>query len=201
MTKIELQMVLDAIIWNMDYLPSVGYGTTKAKEAIAILKAELDKPDDPVKYQARVKPTEKEWTPEWAGWEDCTKEEAADYRKIPTSTGWNYEVRELYTRPQSCQCDKPTAECDALKGDLAHRTASLMLVTAERDALKAIAESDDGAGGEGMKLHLENRKLSADNAALKADAEMYRQIRAGNFTVLGDGTVFVKALAIKGGVT
>lgn len=43
---------------------------------------------------------------------------------------------------------------------------ALQAVTAERDALKAIADSDDGAGGEGMKLYLENRALKADAGRL-----------------------------------
>lgn len=48
--------------------------------------------------------------------------------------------------------------------------AELERLGAENERLRSIANSDDGAGGDGMRLVLENTRLTAENAALRAQA-------------------------------
>lgn len=68
--------------------------------AIAVLREALAQPDpEPVVWQFRMRP---DWVLDkdfWEPWTNCTKEQAADYQRVPHLHDWKYEVRLLYTHP------------------------------------------------------------------------------------------------------
>ena len=54
---------------------------------------------EPVVWQFRMRP---DWVLDkdfWEPWTNCTKEQAADYQRVPHLHDWKYEVRLLYTHP------------------------------------------------------------------------------------------------------
>ena len=55
---------------------------------------------EPVAWQYRMRP---DWGSKkdcWGPWQDCTKEQAAMYQRVPLLHDWAYESRQLYTHPQ-----------------------------------------------------------------------------------------------------
>ena len=54
---------------------------------------------EPVAWQYRMRP---DWGSKkdcWGPWQDCTKEQAAMYQRVPLLHDWAYESRQLYTYP------------------------------------------------------------------------------------------------------
>ena len=54
---------------------------------------------NPVVWQFRMRP---DWVLDkdfWEPWTNCTKEQAADYQRVPHLHDWTYESRSLYTHP------------------------------------------------------------------------------------------------------
>ena len=54
---------------------------------------------NPVVWQFRMRP---DWVLDkdfWEPWTNCTKEQAADYQRVPHLHDWKYEVRLLFTHP------------------------------------------------------------------------------------------------------
>lgn len=54
---------------------------------------------DPVVWQFRMRP---DWVRDkdfWEPWTNCTKEQAADYQRVPHLHDWTYESRSLFTHP------------------------------------------------------------------------------------------------------
>ena len=54
---------------------------------------------EPVVWQFRMRP---DWVRDkdfWEPWKNCTKEQAADYQRVPHLHDWTYESRALYTHP------------------------------------------------------------------------------------------------------
>lgn len=54
---------------------------------------------EPVVWQFRMRP---DWVLDkdfWEPWTNCTKEQAADYQRVPHLHDWTYESRALYTTP------------------------------------------------------------------------------------------------------
>ena len=72
------------------------------EEAIAALRnalAQQHPESDPVGWQFRMRP---DWVLDkdfWEPWTNCTKEQAADYQRVPHLHDWTYEVRSLFTHP------------------------------------------------------------------------------------------------------
>lgn len=63
---------------------------------------------EPVAWQYRMRP---DWRIEkdcWGPWQDCTREQAAMYQRVPLLHEWVYESRQLYTHPQPKR--KPLAD-------------------------------------------------------------------------------------------
>lgn len=55
---------------------------------------------EPVAWQYRMRP---DWGIKkdcWGPWQDCTREQAAMYQRVPLLHEWVYESRQLYTHPQ-----------------------------------------------------------------------------------------------------
>lgn len=54
---------------------------------------------DPVVWQFRMRP---DWVRDkdfWEPWTNCTKEQAANYQRVPHLHDWTYESRSLFTHP------------------------------------------------------------------------------------------------------
>ena len=54
---------------------------------------------EPVVWQFRMRP---DWVLDkafWEPWTNCTKEQAADYQRVPHLHDWKYEVRSLFMHP------------------------------------------------------------------------------------------------------
>ena len=65
---------------------------------------------EPVAWQYRMRP---DWGSKkdcWGPWQDCTKEQAAMYQRVPLLHDWAYESRQLYTHPQPQR--EPLTEAD-----------------------------------------------------------------------------------------
>ena len=67
----------------------------RAVEKVA-LRAQADA--RPVAYQRRMRAYERE---EWSDWHDVHEGVALDCEKTPTLNGWVYEIRRLYTHPET----------------------------------------------------------------------------------------------------
>ncbi len=77
-----------------------------------------DQQDEPVAWQYRMRP---DWGSKkdcWGPWQDCTKEQAAMYQRVPLLNDWVYESRQLYTHPQPAR--QPLTDYQVTQ--LAHRT-------------------------------------------------------------------------------
>ena len=70
---------------------------------------------EPTLYQFRTAPARRDDENLWYAWTDCSAEAAAGYMKTPKLHDWDYEVRELFTRPAPSADVKPaSSEREAL---------------------------------------------------------------------------------------
>ena len=94
--KAVIEQALDALFM---YKPIVtGVTFQHGLDATKALRAVLEQ--EPVAWQYRMRP---DWGSKkdcWGPWQDCTKEQAAMYQRVPLLHDWAYESRQLYTHPQ-----------------------------------------------------------------------------------------------------
>lgn len=70
------------------------------KGVLAAAASQPQVEQEPVAWQYRMRP---DWGSKkdcWGPWQDCTKEQAAMYQRVPLLHDWAYESRQLYTHPQ-----------------------------------------------------------------------------------------------------
>lgn len=71
-----------------------------SKQSLQRLREALAQPEsEPVVWQFRMRP---DWVLDkdfWEPWTNCTKEQAADYQRVPHLHDWTYESRALFTHP------------------------------------------------------------------------------------------------------
>jgi hypothetical protein len=63
------------------------------------LRAEVERlkgASEPVAWQYR---TRADWVEYWEPWTDCSKENHADYLRVPMLNDWHYETRALFAHP------------------------------------------------------------------------------------------------------
>ena len=108
LTRIYVEKALSRAIDNKalpDTIADVRDDLVYHDEAITALRQalEAEQQDEPVAWQYRMRP---DWGSKkdcWGPWQDCTKEQAAMYQRVPLLNDWAYESRQLYTRPQPAQ--------------------------------------------------------------------------------------------------
>lgn len=71
--------------------------------ATAAIEADRQARGEPVLFQSRTRPVWVGASKNWTAWENCTKDQADDYRRAKVINDWEYEVRELYTAPQPAE--------------------------------------------------------------------------------------------------
>lgn len=72
-------------------------------------------PVEPVAWQCRMRA---DWgrSNEWWSWQECSREKAEDYKRVPYLNNWQYESRPLYTHPQNLSCKSTQARLATLWG-------------------------------------------------------------------------------------
>ena len=69
----------------------------------AAIEADRQARGEPVLYQSRTRPIWVGASKNWTAWENCTKDQANDYKRVKVLHDWEYDVRELYAAPQPQQ--------------------------------------------------------------------------------------------------
>ena len=101
---IELDHAGD-LTWQLDSHDSPGQGRAIPFELI--IQAIEPQPSEPLHVQARnqrineIKPvvwqyrTKPTWVTAWGSWQNCTEQQAAQYKQVPILHDWEYETRAL----------------------------------------------------------------------------------------------------------
>lgn len=98
---------------------------------------------NPVVWQFRMRP---DWVRDkdfWGPWTNCTKEQAADYQRVPHLHDWTYESRSLFTHPPK---RKPLTN-EEINALVIEWWCPTMVTAKDRKFVRAI-EQAQGIGGE-----------------------------------------------------
>jgi hypothetical protein len=106
----DLQTVLDAVKYHVEQTRPI----ERTSQTIAIIKAELDKPDEPVAWMYDFHADYDEIAKDWL---------SHDYEESHSPTMGCHNIRPLYTRPQSCECCKEQVQWGVDWGKHGDRTA------------------------------------------------------------------------------